>query len=423
MEKQENTKGINKIINKDKPYDFMGNNIAFRAIVEGLVVDVVSRQEKWFSFGKPMVDTQVNILNIKNEKGKTLKSFILDVMPNETSSVVSCMFKYLLKNFLCYIESPTVVKDYNTYGYRSSFNKFLVTSNLGVVAEWLGITLEEATATYGSCLDTTGYESDSLFPYVKLYETKYHERKITRPRKPLDLDTAGTRVTPLFALKTGLDILYDKLSKDTYDVEFCKDSGQKRVINTTFNIDKIKSVYEDSSFVANAVDSWYDGDFISNPTLERGYIRVLEMGASVYDNPLRSINYARILSFKKAEPNLAYIFIDLDSVVSTFNDCIYQLKPDDIQEVVESLDIFEVGTTRNVGKNRVNSIETLELWANSQVTLLSTVFLRQLSLFMMGNPQWFNGYTGKPKSESKVNTEETSQPASIEELDFELDFG
>ena len=47
--------------------------------------------------------------------------------------------------------------------------------------------------------------------------------------------------------------------------------------------------------------------------------------------------------------------------------------------------------------------------------LLSTVFLRQLSLFMIGNPQWFGGYTGEKKNVY------TSTAADLEGLDFGLD--
>ena len=36
-------------------------------------------------------------------------------------------------------------------------------------------------------------------------------------------------------------------------------------------------------------------------------------------------------------------------------------------------------------------------WAEERSLLYSTVFIRQLCLFMLSNPQWFSNFTGEPK--------------------------
>lgn len=408
-------KGISAYCKSDVTTDLFGELTQFRAISSKMVEQVVE-QNKWFAFCTKIDDSQINVLTVKNNSGKDLGSFIKDVY--EYSGYRTGIYKYLLKEFLCYYEAPTVIKDANAYGYKSSYNKYLITSNIKVVAKWLNITEDEAIAQYGSRLGEVDIDNESdLFQYVKLYETKDHIRKVTRPRKDLDLGISGTRVIPLYALQAGVDLLYKKLEKTTYDVTFRKDSGQERVINTTFNVNKLKEVYADEGFVSDGVQRWYDGDFINNPTLERGYIRVFEVGASIYDNPLRSINYARILYFEEAEPDLSYINVDLDSVISTFTDSLYELNDVKIKDVVEALDLFDVGTTRKINNLEMTSLSDLDTWSEGQLTLLSTVFLRQLALFMIGNPQWFKNYTGEPRV-SRGITEPEGQS-----FEGELDFG
>ena len=62
------------------------------------------------------------------------------------------------------------------------------------------------------------------------------------------------------------------------------------------------------------------------------------------------------------------------------------------------LEEFDVGTTRTVGSKGepITSVHQIDTWAKSQHLLLSTVFLRQLALFMIGNPQWFKISTLPP---------------------------
>lgn len=416
-------KGINAYTvdtNEFPEYDLFGELTNFRNICSGMVRTYVE-QGKWFAFCTRISDEQVNIMGIKNKEGKSFGSYVADIYG--MSSYRTAIYKYLLKEFLCYYEVPSVIKDSDRgYGFKSSYNKYLVTSNIRVVAEWLGVSEEEAKALYGSRLSDVEMDvEDDMFQYVKLYETKDHIRKVTKPKKDLDLSLSGTRVTPLFALKEGVDILYRKLSEDTYDIKFFKDGGQDRIINSTFNVKKIKEIYKNDSYVAEGIEGWYDGDFLSNSALERGYIRVFEVGSSIYDVPLRSINYARIISFEQAEPDLSYLNVDLDSVVSTFTDTLYDIPNLNVAEVVELLELFDVGTTRLYNNLEMISLNDLEMWAEGQVTILSTVFKRQLALCMIGCPHsWFKDYTGAPRrATSYSNSSTAGLPFVEEELDFE----
>jgi len=398
--------------------DLFGEQTNFRFICSGMIKNLVEKG-KWFAFCTRISEEQVNIMGVKNQDGVSVGSYIKDVY--ELSGYRTGIYKYLLKEFLCYYEVPSVIKNTDTgYGFKSSYNKYLVTSNIRVVAEWLGVTVEEADALYGSRLSEVDLDNeDETFQYVKLYETKDRIRKVTKPRKDLDLSSQGTRVTPLFALKAGVDTLYEKLKEDTYDIKFFKDGGQERVINTTFNLNILRKIYTDAGFLTNGIQGWYDGEFITNSALERGYIRIFEVGSSIYDSPLRSINYARIISLEKAEPDLAYLNVDLDSVVQTFTDTLYEISNIDVAEVVDMLDLFNVGTSRKLNNLDMTSVSDLETWSEGQVTLLSTVFKRQLALFMIGCPQWFKDYTGAPKRSShSANSLTQGLPFDEEELDF-----
>ena len=391
--------GISSHVDKEFTSDIFGERTKFRALCCNMVKQVVNEQ-KWFSFCTKASKEQVDIMSIKNNQGKSLGNFISDIY--EDCSYRTAIYKYLLRDFLCYYEVPITVKEGNSFGYRNTFNKYLITSNINVVAEWMGMNIEDARYQYGYRLngvDDVTDESD-FFPYLKLYETKDGIRKVTRPRSELDLGMHGTRVIPLFALKEGLDILYKKLLEGSYDITFCKDSGQERVINTTFNLGTVRQYYQDEGYIASSVESWYSGSFLENPCMERGYIRVFELGSSIYDSPLRSINYARIVSFEEAEPDLSYINVDIESVVPIFKDYIsgsIEVIDSCIEEVLDSLEVFEVGTERKLNGIEITNSRNLIMWADAQLTLLSTVFSRQLALFMLGNPQWFPDYDGSPK--------------------------
>lgn len=406
-------KGIEKHYSNTDTCDLLGEKTNFRLLVSEVVKKVVSNG-KWFSFCTKIDPSQVDVMQYTNDKGVKLGRFLHDLYPE--TSYRSAIYKYMIRDYLCYYEAPTVVKDREAgYGFRNSYNKYLITSNIEVISKWLEITTEDAKMLYGSRVEGV-YEDNEcdLFPYVKLYETKDGTRKVTKPRKDLDLGIGGTRVIPLFALKEGIDAFYKLASEDTYSVEFFKDGGQLRKINTTFSLEKIRELYKDNTFISKGMQGMYDGDFLANPTMERGYIRVFEMGSSIYDSPLRSINYARIIRFYKEEPDATYINIDLDGVMEAFTKGINNREVN-LSELRDMLKIFNVGSSLPKEGGTVTDFED---WAFGQKMLLSTVFLRSLALFMIGNPQWFNGYTGTPVDYSSSDSATSSDSLEDDEFDF-----
>lgn len=375
--------------------DLLGEVTPFRRIATGMVRNVVS-QGKWFSFGNVIDKSQVNIITITNKSGQKLG----DLLPEDLFSLNGYrtrLYKYMLLDYMCYCEIPSQHRTADGM-WKASFNKMIVTSNVNVVAEWLGISVEEAEAKYGAyCRDVD--DGEVMFPYLKL-TSKNGERKVTKPRTNIDLEQHGIRIIPMFALEEGVNVLYEQLKKGSYDVTFIKDSGQVRVLNTTFDRELVDKLYSGNiEFVNTNWDLVYGGDFIGNSSLERGYIRVFELGSSVYNNPNRSINFARIIGFSAAEPDMSFMYIDLEHVLETFNSCIYSRdwSSEEISDLLENLENFEVGTTRDLNGAKINSVMQLENWASLQNVQLSTVFVRKLALCMIACPHLFNGYTGTPE--------------------------
>ena len=396
--------------------DVLGFQTPFRDTVSKVVINSVNA-DLWFSFCSRISENQNDIMKFKNNKGKTIGSMVSELYPNSPYKVA--IYKYLLLDYLCYIETPTVKRDLSSSrGFSNTYDKFLATCNLEVVAKWLGIDSVESYNLYTKNVShAVDDEESDLFPYLKLWVDKDGYHKLTKPRKYIDLGKPGTRVIPVFALKSGVDVLFNKSKRDYYDITFQKDGGQSRNISITFDVQKIRDIYGDCDFFRDGVESMYNGDFMNNPNLGRGYIRVFEVGGSIYDSPTRSINYARITGIRKLskeELDLAYINVDIDSVLQSFTSGVYDSYKY-LQSIVKAMRDMNISGTENLSIH--STALDLESWASGQVTLLSTTFLRELALFMLGHPQWFNGYTGKP---NVISTKGNSNDDIG--IDFDLDF-
>lgn len=414
-----------------KEYDALGMNSIFRVMVNKLVTACVEKN-KWFGFCTRVNKDQVDLmaLPVSVPEGANLPDKLSAQATQEYSECTyrTAVYKYLLRDFMCYYEAPTVYKNNSTGGYNDSYNKCLVTANLHVVAEWLGITYENARMLYGSRLEGIEDYSDEsgLCPYLKLYVTKEGVKKITKPRKDIDLSAKGTRVVPLFALKKGIELLFKKASEDFYDVTFVKDSGQVRTVNVCFDLGKLRTVYADDGKLMEEFGKQYQGEFMNVHTLERGYIRVIEVGTSLNSGATRSINFARIIGIEKAMPDTTFVNTDLDLVLDTFVRCVNNIKAP-VKNIVEMLDVFGVGQSRKVAGREIANVQDLEDWARAQEMLLSTPFIKQLALFMMGNPQWFSGYTGDDSGGVAVgatdgSSNESSSDFESNGFDFDLEF-
>lgn len=417
-------------------YDIYGNFTLFRVIAGKLVKECVNN-DKWFGFARLVSENQVDLMKRTIEDGdfglsiESCETTLAEAPKeafNESAYRIS-VFKYMLHEFLCYFEEPAVRRN-SELGVVNSYNKALVTSNLGVVAAWLGISYEEAKRQYGYRLAGADLpdEGEPLFPYVKLYATKEGVHKVTKPRTDLDLGKQGVRVQPLFALKVGVSLLYKKASSEFYDVTFVKDSGQVRTVNVCFSLDKLREVYDDEGKLMIEFQKQYSNNFIETGSLERGYIRVIEVGRNLDCGATRSINFARITDLRPASPDTTFIHTNLDTVCQSFINCVsFNNVP--INELVDVLEALNVGSTRKYAGREIKTFTDLDNWVQAQQMLLSTPFVKQLALCMMGNPQWFKGwnettdcYTNNAtdtSSNANISIEEVGSLDSLLEIDLD----
>ena len=420
--------GLSSYIDKPK-YDVLGEDTRCRQLITNLVKNIVNKG-KWFACCSRISDQQVDIMSLSSN-GRTLGNILAE---DYSESVYrTAIYKYLLRDFLCYYEAPTYIKasyyNDNSGGGREAYNKYIVTSNIRVVAAWLGISVEEAEKAYGSRLMGIDHDFDTdTFPYVKLYVDKSGNNKVTKPKSDLDLTTKGIRIVPVFALKAGIDVLWSMCDSNYYNITFIKDNGSERTINITSNLSLLRKIYtKNDSLLVSEFEKQYKGDYLNNHNLSRGYIRVIEVGTCLDGGATRSINVARIVKIEKCEPDLTYIDIDLSIVMDTFINAISVLKTATIADVVDALNMFNVGNKREYAGKPITTSQELEAWAKTNEIVLSTPFIKQLAVFMLGNPLWFN-FTGKKKvygADTSGSGSSTPTNSSVNDTisddDFELD--
>lgn len=383
-------------------YDILGVKNGFRRLCELYIKQLVD-DGKWFTVCHKIDPRQEDIMQVQNGEGVKLGSYIKEVF--EEGSYRTSIYKYMLMNFLCYIEVPTTSFKSDTGKFKNTFKKMIVTSNVDVMARWLGVELDKLPCKYSDRVFRINMDDgEDFLPYVKLTESKEGVRKISIPRMDIDVSERGTRVVPLFMLRAGVDELYSKMCEDIVKVTFIKDGGQVRDMFTTVNFPKIREIYGGGSFYDDSVNESYRGDFLGNRNLSKGYIKVPEIGGSKYDGPTRSMSYSRIVEIRyDEEPDLSFINIDLGTVIEGFNDGVLA-HTKEADAIISTLEAFGIDgdawkDTVEARKKFVNrDASSLLQWVEERNLLYSTVFVRELCLFMLSNPQWFSNFTGEPKN-------------------------
>lgn len=193
---------------------------------------------------------------------------------------------------------------------------------------------------------------------------------------------------------------------DTSIVKFSylKDNGTIRELATTLSEDILRDYYDDNLFISTMlagvdINTVQQGGMTLSSKMNRGYIKVPEVGASVYDGTgCRSLNIARLLKAEVIpEVDRTYIKVDLNSVVENFNSCIdYIVKkmPDQVKEVYKALAgaDFKEENCSSVPQ----MVGVMQEYVRGREIFLSTSYRRDLHTFMISHPEWFPLYTGKP---------------------------
>lgn len=382
----------------DYPVDELGIQDPYRELITKAVYKLV-KGGKWFAFCTKAHNDQVDIMSITDSNGVKMGKLIGEVHYPDTE-YRSAVYKYFMREYMCYYEVPIMKKSSKTDSARAGYDKSIITANVAVIAAWLNIPLKEAYDMYYGQLGEAFYDAGTDdFPYVKLYITKDGIRKVRKPREQLDLSKSGTRVIPIFALKMGIDMLSKAWEKSVVRIKYRKDGGDVRDLDVSTNIDKIREIYGETDYLHISMERMYDGDFLHCTTMPYGYLRVPEIGGSIYDNPLRSLSFARVISVEyDVEPNLLFTHVDMDNVIDSFVSYLGTSTKKSLR-IAEGL--TEFGVMPENEKVLIKSEFEMETWVTRKALLLGTTFIRSICLFMLANPVEFPGYDGRPKSVSE----------------------
>ena len=149
------------------------------------------------------------------------------------------------------------------------------------------------------------------------------------------------------------------------------------------------------------INSVKQGGMMLSTRMNRGYIKVPELGASIYDaSGVRSLNVARILKAEVVDDiDSSFINVDLGSVVANFEDCCDYLVKNNMLNELYAMYKELTGAdydVANISSGVVCSTAVKDYVQNRSVWL-STSYHRDLHRFMVLHPEWFPLYTGQPK--------------------------
>lgn len=360
-------------------------------LTKGVLPIITQTAQRGIPFGIHRVPGGgLDLAKIKGSPDKTLGSLIAENYPDDAYG--TALIRYFLANYACYVEIPlTRVRN----GLRlQAYDKFIATTSLEVISSWTSLDLEEVALKYGSRVDyAEATEGTDETPYVKLYINKAGTPSVTRPRSDLDISQKGMRVVPIDFLSHYMKYLVSQMQESLISVDFEKDNGTIRTLPTTLNRGILEEIYGKGDYVDNALKDSFSGDWSNLGTLNRGYIKVPEVGSSIYDFPTRSINFSRIRKVDyDPSVDLSFVEVDISAVLDTFISRITKNASNTtfFEKVVEGLKIFNFNA-----KDVAPSVSSLTDWATLQNTILSTSFQRDLHSFMASTPNLFPGYSGR----------------------------
>lgn len=328
------------------------------------------------------------------------------------------LFDYLMTISVCYVEVPK----YTTQDgiAKPTFDKFLCTRNPQLMATWMGDTASAMQAKYSSRLKCNQFTfDDNIITLVKLNMTG-KGNTITQPRNPYSVQ--DMTCTPLFMLHAFVRGFEPVLQNNIVEFRYLKDNKTVRTLNTTTSEKILMDYYDDMNFVQmmlNGVDitTVQQGALQLSSKINRGYIKVPELGSSIYDSTgCRSLNIARLLTARVVdEVDRSFIHVDLNSTVQGFKESVERLatsNPDAINTVFTEI----TGKIPEDASATAVNMSTLFDDVDSKVIFLSTSFLRLLHTYMIERPALFPLYTGLPSSTTVSSASSVS--IGVDTFDF-----
>lgn len=309
-------------------------------------------------------------------------------------------YDYLMTISICYVEIPKyVTKDGMP---MATYDKFLCTRNPAIMGAWMGADPSEMQAKYSSRITSRQVEFNiNELRCVKLNHTN-KGNSITVPRTAYNVEKMTC--IPMYMLYAFVEGFKPLIQDGIVKFSYLKDNGTIRELATTLNEDILKDYYDDNIFINTMlsgvdINTVQQGGMTLSSKMNRGYIKVPELGASVYDGTgVRSLNIARLLKAEKIDSvDRTFLKVDLNSVPTNFNngiDYIVKTMPDSLKDCYKAL----VG--EEFDETKCSSIpvmaETCKSYVAGRSAFLSTSYHRDLHVFMVSHPEWFPLYTGKP---------------------------
>lgn len=336
---------------------------------------------------------------------KTLAEAIHEIMGG--GSKREDMYRYFLLSSACYVESPT--SRFMGGTQVAGYSKELVTGDSQVTANWLQQDLETTEASLKNRFRDNMSPSalaEGTVSVVRFETDKEGTPKIVRPRKPLELTTAGMRLMPYQVLVSYVEQMVENLHKSYARIHYLKDSGQVRTIDTTLSYKLLKEVYS-QNHVTQLLEY---SEKLGEPNMKkraRGYITLPEVGLPETDSGVRAVNFFRILKIEYGiEPDLRFLTVNLPGVVTAFRGAAEMMDDVDVAMTIEALVssgvIKESVWKKEDGSWKKNpSWDVLSEWVDSASNILGTEFVKSLHTFMLENESLFPGYSGEIKDTSQ----------------------
>lgn len=309
-------------------------------------------------------------------------------------------YDYLMTISICYVEIPKyVTKDGMP---MATYDKFLCTRNPAIMGAWMGADPSEMQAKYSSRITSRQVEFNiNELRCVKLNHTN-KGNSITVPRTAYNVEKMTC--IPMYMLYAFVEGFKPLIQDGIVKFSYLKDNGTIRELATTLNEDILKDYYDDNIFINTMlsgvdINTVQQGGMTLSSKMNRGYIKVPELGASVYDGTgVRSLNIARLLKAEKIDSvDRTFLKVDLNSVPTNFNngiDYIVKTMPDSLKDCYKALVGEEFDETKC--SNIPVIAETCKSYVAGRSAFLSTSYHRDLHVFMVSHPEWFPLYTGKP---------------------------
>ena len=288
---------------------------------------------------------------------------------------------YILSSCLCYVE----VYDDNNGGKKSNnVDKFYATRNRFIAARIAEIEDNE-TSKYVNYL--TPVLADYRIGSLRVLKLNRQKKgfKITQPRSAINFNKS-VRVTPLFFIGAFMQGITPLLKDNIVKFKYIKDNGQERELITTLSKDVFTKYY--GSVYAEDIISKYE------MKMDRGYLRVPELGCSKYDDSgLRALNINRITSLETVDSfDSSYIEVDFNTIIPTFKATVEAIR--NVQAVGI---IYQTLMGENPGDKDIITLRSeIMAYVDGRFAIGTTTFQKELHNYMLKYNMVFKGYNGKP---------------------------